>query len=695
MRFIKFGVLLLSLSASYNSLAQGNINYSFSQLGCKVELINNTLSVGNNLIRRTWKWNDGNIISVGLDNLAAKKSLKLENKLADLNFGADSVKALEGTIRAEFVPDSYQHNQHLKVSIQYKLNDLEIRKVLNVYPDCPAISTEIYLRGIVSNSFLGQASLTERTSNVEDYKILLQANKMPHVEELAITGKHWKVKAVEFFDATDMNNTLVQETKVISYWFDSFLRGNLLFAKNLETDAGFFFLKEAPNPKSQLQYPGGDFLAGAGKFRILGLGVDSADVSKETWLKAYGYTTGVYSGEEAKGTFALRKYQMLKRPLLRGRDEMIMLNTWGDRGKDTRVNEAFCLNELQLASRLGITHFQIDDGWQAGKSGNSAYGGSFKDIWSNPNYWKPDAKKFPNGLAPIVKKGKELGIEVCLWYNPSVQNNYNDWEKDALAILGLYKTYGIRTFKIDGLGIPNKASEVRLRMLFDRVMKESNWEIVLNLDATAGKRGGYSYFNEYGNFFLENRYTDWGNHYPYWTLRNLWMLSKYLPAQMFQIEFLNKWRNQGKYGDDRFAPAKYSFDYLFAISLMAQPLAWMEAANLPEEAFLTAKTIKKYRLLQHDLHQGRIFPIGEEPDGRVWCGFESLKVNKGYILVFREDNKEPSKLISTSLPPGKKVSFKSVLGDGKNFDSVVSKEGKVKFTLANPNSFAMYSYTHN
>ena len=56
--------------------------------------------------------------------------------------------------------------------------------------------------------------------------------------------------------------------------------------------------------------------------------------------------------------------------------------------------------------------------------------------------------------------------------------------------------------------------------------------LVFNLDATAGRRAGYHMLNRYGNIFLENRYTDWGNYYPYHTLRNLWMLSKYVPAEI-------------------------------------------------------------------------------------------------------------------------------------------------------------------
>lgn len=260
---------------------------------------------------------------------------------------------------------------------------------------------------------------------------------------------------------------------------------------------------------------------------------------------------------------ALRRYQKQIRAPRDGRDEMVMMNTWGDRSQDTKVNERFCLEELERAARLGITHFQIDDGWQEGKSPNSALAkGSFRDIWANPDYWKPAADKYPSGLDPVVERARELGIEVGLWFNPSVQDDFAAWEKDADALLGLYRRYGIKVFKIDGLSIPTKRAETNLRRLFDRVEEESGGDVLFNLDATASRRGGYHMFNEYGNIFLENRYTDWGNYFPYRTLRNLWQLSRYVPAERIQVEFLNKWRNADKYAGDPFAPAGYGFDYL-------------------------------------------------------------------------------------------------------------------------------------
>ena len=298
-----------------------------------------------------------------------------------------------------------------------------------------------------------------------------------------------------------------------------------------------------------------------------------------------------------------------------------------------------------------------------------------------------------HGLTPIVEKGKELGIEIGLWFNPSVQNDFADWEKDAETLIGLYRKYGIRVFKIDGLTIPTKRAEVNLRNLFDKVLAETGDKVMFNLDATASRRAGYHFFGEYGNIFLENRYTDWGNYYPYWTLRNLWMLAKYVPAEKLQIEFLNKWRNTEKYGNEPFAPKHYSFEYLFATAMAGQPLAWMEASNLPDEAFSVKALIDRYKEVQYDFHQGVILPIGEEPSGRSWTGFQSISDDKsGYLLVYRENNGQNKSWIETWLPAGAKIKCMPVLGNGKAMTTVVGRLGTVEISLPAINDFVMYKY---
>ena len=197
---------------------------------------------------------------------------------------------------------------------------------------------------------------------------------------------------------------------------------------------------------------------------MTGTGLNAADVVPDKWTQAYSTVMIPYCGSELDALTALRSYQKTRRIMIPGRDEMVMMNTWGDRSQDSKVNEAFCLAELERASRLGITHFQIDDGWQSGKSPNSAVAkGSFKDIWRNADYWKPDTMKYPRGLRPVVDRAHELGIEIGLWFNPSVQDDFADWEKDAATLVGLYRDYGIRMFKIDGLAINSKLGEERLR----------------------------------------------------------------------------------------------------------------------------------------------------------------------------------------------------------------------------------------
>jgi len=230
--------------------------------------------------------------------------------------------------------------------------------------------------------------------------------------------------------------------------------------------------------------------------------------------------------------------------------------------------------------------------------------------------------------------------------------------------------------------------------MFDQVREASQGEVVFNLDATAGVRGGYFLFNEYGNIFLENRYTDWGNYYPYRSLRNLWMLAHYMPPQNLQLEFLNKWRNTERYpDDDPFAPSNYSFDYIFATTMAAQPLAWMEASNLPEEAFVTAELIKLYKEQVADWQGGLILPIGEEPSGASWTGFQSFSSeDEGYLLVFREDHQQADYDVLTFLEANTTYQLTPLYGPGSKVMLSTDDTQHLRLSIPEPNSFVLLRY---
>lgn len=661
---------------------------------CRAELKSDTLIVENQLIERKYFWNGGNIITCSLTDKISGKVWKTNTKKADLDFPGQSEVGEKSQFSAKIVPENAVTSAHLEAEITYTLDRLEIKRVLRVYPNCAVIACDLYYRGSTIAFWLQPGINLADMVNLEQLISNNTVTNAPVIEKLELPGKHWQLNAVEFSDITDRFNNLVHTEESISYR-PNLYQGNLLFAHDKVSDEGIFILKEAPTSNVQLAYPGGDFLTEFGTFRVTGAGLNPTDLHPIEWRRGYGFVTGVYSGDESNRYKALRLYQRNLRTHKPGRDEMLMMNTWGDRGQDTRVRESFALAELEAGAKLGITHFQLDDGWQSGRSSNSALkGGSLNNIWDNKNYWEPHPEKFPNGLTPVLKRAKALGIEVCLWFNPSKDNSNEYWEKDADVLIGLYQKYGIRTFKIDGVNLPDKLAEVNFRKFLDKVSLNTNYNVVFNLDVTAGRRGGYHYFNEYGNIFLENRYTDWANYYPYSTLRNLWMLSKYVPPQNLQIEFLNKWRNVNKYpSNDPFAPKNYSFDYLFAITMFAQPLAWFEGTGLPAEAFSTGKLIKTYLLHNPEIQAGQIFPIGNEPNGKQWTGFQSIgNVKEGYILVFREDNVALKSSVKTWFSAGQRVSFTSVAGSGKSFDGQVLNGGQVEFELPLKNSFALYKY---
>ncbi len=680
---IKFLFCIVIIFYCFDSVAVENSCYAY--------LKNDTLTIGNTKIEREFLWNDGNLITNSLTDKTDNHTWISSGKKPDLYISDNKDNVIDGRFLFRHVEKSAIQPERWEAEISYKSGSLHVKRIYRLYENCPVIACDTYLKGTTTEAWAGSQENPADLKNIESDRDMVTKVLTPVIDQLYLSGKHWKIDAIEFFDVTDRNNTLVKAISSLSYHKNQH-KGNLLFAHNTEIEKGIFFLKEAPCSSVQLAYPGSDFISEFGNFMVTGIGITSSDLKENEWTKTYSCILGVYEGSELNRLTALRNYQKQIRTLLPGRDEMVMMNTWGDRSQDKKVNETFCLKELEKAALLGISHFQIDDGWQYGKSANSAFGGSFKNIWDNPDYWKPDPEKYPKGLKPIVEKGKELNIEICLWFNPSIQNNYKDWEKDAEVMINLYKRYGVRTFKIDGLMIPNKLSEMRVRQIFTKVLEATDYQAVFNLDATAGRRTGYFFFNEFGNIFLENRYTDWTNYYPYWTTRNLWMLSKYVPAEKIQVEFLNKWRNSNKYNNDPFAPSQYTFDYLFAITMPAQPLAWMEATGLPEVAFSTGNLIKNYRDIQHDFHKGIILPIGDEPSGKSWTGFQSISGNEGYLIIFREKNPEQKSEITTWLPEGKQVVLKALFGKGTDFTTITGKEGKLNTTIPEMNDFVIYKY---
>ncbi len=667
-RILVVFTILIGLNYT-QSIAQSDIPE-----GVYANLKNDTLRMGNSFAGLEFEWNNGNLYLLTINDKDEKLINRFNSNSTVFRIGDETDIVNKSTFEMETISSTLVSNEYLKVTVFTEYDKVELKRIFRIYPDSPLIGMDFYLR------------------LKEDKKLefeLVDAELL----RLNLQGNHWKYKSVEFFDRTDRNNNLVDENDFLGYKSNKELRGNLLVATDLLNKKSLIILKEAPCSTTQLHYPGYDFSCLKNSIKVTGIGISPGDLEVHRWIRLYGLAFGFTASSELNYLTAIRKYQKSLRKLDPSRDEMIMMNTWGDRNKDASIGEKFIMKELDACEKLAISHFQIDDGWQQGQSKNSANSsGKLWNTWT-PEDWQPDSKKFPNGFEVVVDYAKKKNIKLGLWFHPSNENSYSNWQQDAKIVISLYKMYDIRYFKIDGIKIPDKMSEINLRRFFDKVLEETDYMVSFNLDATADNRGGYHFLNEYGNIFLENRYTDFGNYYPYTTLRNLWMLSKYVAPEKLQIEFLNKWRNPGKYPDnDVYAPNQIPFDYQFAITMMAQPLAWFEGSGLPEKAYEISPLIEKYRTVQHDIHKGLIFPIGDEPNGSSWAGFQSIDDDEGYFLIFREYNESGNQFLKTYLPANYHVKFIKIIGRGEDFNQLIGEDQKVEFKLPGKHTFTLYKY---
>ena len=462
------------------------------------------------------------------------------------------------------------------------------------------------------------------------------ATAVAGAETLALGPQHLRVTQVTLMDQTDNHNELVSEREWMLMLNEAKfgVQGCVLTAENVIDGTGLAFLKLAPLPHARQDKEAVDFNVSPGARAVA------------AFFNGYPVAVLGYRGGRIGSTRALHAFQRCLREFRPGRDGLFLSNTWGDRSRDARINEAFLLKEIDAGAALGVDVVQIDDGWQKGRSANSVAArgkGVWNGYWAaDPNFWNADPARFPNGLEKVVKAARDKGLNFGLWFGPDSSNDAANWQKDADHLLGFHRSMGINFFKIDSMKTLNVESLRRQRAMFDRMLEGSNGAITFDLDVTAEIRPGYFGLPDIGPLFVENRYTDFHRYWPHQTLRNLWMLSQTVDPLRLRIEVLNNTRNTDKYPDDPLAPSLYKPDTLFAVAMMASPLGWFEVSNLPPEfAAQMRPLVAAWKAERARMHGWAIVPVGAAPDGVAWTGFVSAAADGmggGYALLFRELN---------------------------------------------------------
>lgn len=594
---------------------------------CYMEYNGIRLVIGNSKIRRSFRMDSGYPQAEEIRNV--KTGYNWVNSIQPVAaFSIGSPWTELPVIQIQTAVDNRHHmsENHLSVNVSFTKAHESVRWNFRIYPCMPFITTELYLR------------LNEQ--QIEPEKgCPMQLPGNDTIEAFNIKERHVKMEVLQYADETDYEDTLIRSIPQRHYWYEkkAYLGNGYLFDAYLSGEQ-LFLQKESLLPR-WWDEEGPQLCTDGNLLQMCGSGTMGCELPADEEIPCYGCTIGVGSGDDLKRAYASyyrQEYSGYKKKI-----PYIMSNTWGDRNQDTALSEEFILQELETASQIGVDVLQIDDGWQKGITINSKLktGGVWEGYYEfDPDFWNINPMKFPHGFLCIAERAAAKHVKLGLWFSPDSSHDFKNWEKDVETLVELYRNYGICFFKMDGIKIRNKYCEIQLMKLLSSVMEKTDYQVEFNFDVTAERRLGYLYQKQIGTIFVENRYTDWGTYYPYDTLRNLWQLAGIFPTRKLQMEFLNPRRQAQKYGDDKLAPCHYKIDYLFAVTMMANPLAWMEISRLDAgSAELLTRVIHVYKKIRKALFDAEVIPIGAEPDGVSLTGFWA-KVNEhsGYFLLFRD-----------------------------------------------------------
>ena len=485
------------------------------------------------------------------------------------------------------------------------------------------------------------------------------------------------VSSVEFFGRSDYTNIPV---KTLDIPESGACRGNLLYFQNAQ-GAGFCWLQEAPPSEERRDLEPYDFIFRDGEAASCCWGISPAEFQRNTEYRS-NRTAVLFYDTEVERFSCVKNYISVRYPIQQ--DKIISLvNPWGCGHFTEYISPDFLVEDIKAAKECGADGYQIDDSWQQGGGLADFIDGRHTGL----SFWKISESRMNGTFAPQIEAAKETGIKLALWLVPSFHIELEDWNEFADMVLRFYRDYGFRFFKLDGQIIRTRRAEENMERMLYKIRMESNGECYCNLDTTNGQRSGFLLFQEYGNVFLENRYL-WHTaccYRPEQTLHSLWTLSRYIRPERLQIEIPAPDDLVPDTYKGMALPTDYPFDYWAAISLFACPLLWTAPSKLKDS---TKKVYRHFmelhRSIREKLFGGNIYPVGEEPSGKSFCGFYA---DGGYLLIFREKDCSRDSALLTGVYPECRYS-RPVLMEGLG-EAAVCKDG-FRVTLPNAAGYALF-----
>lgn len=139
---------------------------------CYVFMKGDTLHVGNALIERTYLWNRGNIITNKIIDKHGSQTWINKSEFPDFYIPYQSTFAINTRWTVKDVESSISP-YHKELTIEYTLDKLQVKRVYRIYPNCPTIAIDTYLKGVAKSNW------TIQNKNLDDIK---------HIESLNVVS---------------------------------------------------------------------------------------------------------------------------------------------------------------------------------------------------------------------------------------------------------------------------------------------------------------------------------------------------------------------------------------------------------------------------------------------------------------------------------------------------------------------------
>jgi len=137
--------------------------------------------------------------------------------------------------------------------------------------------------------------------------------------------------------------------------------------------------------------------------------------------KSMASPTFVCSFSEAgKGQASRNFHRWMRRYGMRDGDRLRLVDNNSWEGCGMNVAEKSVIEMMKMSAELGIELYVMDDGW-FGNGANARTSDS-----AGLGDWQLNQQRFPNGLDPLIKAGKENNIEFGIWFEPEMINPKSD-----------------------------------------------------------------------------------------------------------------------------------------------------------------------------------------------------------------------------------------------------------------------------